>query len=380
MNRERFPGLDGDWARLDGPAGTQMVDSAIDAMTDFMRSGRNANHGGMFAAARATDAAAEGARAAVGDMLGADPRGVVFGPSMTGLTFRFSATVGRGLGPGDEVVCTRLDHDANVRPWVIAAERAGATVRWALPTPGSLELPASSLEEVLSERTRWVAVTAASNACGSVPELEGIVAAARSVGARVYVDAVHAAPHREIDLAALGCDVIACSAYKWFGPHVGILCAAPELLEELWPDKLAPSPDTVPDRWEWGTLPFESLTGVEAAARYTSGLGWGAVREYEDALLRRALDGLRAIDGVRLLGDAADRTPTIMFTVEGMTSREVAAALADDRVAVWHGNYYAHELERHLGLAPDGAVRAGFVHYNTVEDADRLVQAVARLM
>ena len=379
MNRERFPGLQDGWARLDGPAGTQMVDSAIDAMTEFMRSGRNANHGGVFAAARATDAVIAEARAEVGLLLGAASEGVVFGPSMTALTMRFVAAVGRTLAPGDEIVCTRLDHDANVRPWVIAAERAGAVVRFAEPVGDALELPASAFDELLGERTRWVAVTAASNACGTVPDLPGIVDAAHAVGARVYVDAVHAAPHRALDVAALDCDALACSAYKWFGPHVGILWARPSLLAEYTPDKLRPSPDSVPDRWELGTLPFESLAGVTAAARYVRDAGFEAVRAHEDGLLARALTGLARIDGVQLLGAASDRTPTLMFNVAGASSEEVAAALAEREVAVWQGNYYAYELEQHLGLAPHGAVRAGFVHYNDASDADRLVEAVAAL-
>jgi cysteine desulfurase family protein (TIGR01976 family) len=369
VNRERFPGLAGGWARLDGPAGTQMVDTAIDAMADFMRSGRNANAHGAFAAAQATDATVAAARAAVGRLLGADPHGVIFGPSMTALTLRFARTV---IGPGDEVVCTRLDHDANVRPWVLA----GADVRFAEPT-AALELPVSAVEAVLSDRTRWVCVTAASNAVGSIPDLAGIAAAARSVGARVYVDAVHAAPHRPLEASQF--DVLACSAYKWFGPHVGIQCADPAFLEAVQPGKLIPSPDTVPDRFELGTLPFESLAGVTAAAEYVAALDWASVRAHEDALLRRALDGLAAIDGVTLYGDAADRTSTLMFNLAGHTPLELATRLAERQVAVWHGNYYAHELERHLGLAPDGAVRAGFVHYNDESDVDRLLEGVAAL-
>ena len=379
MNRERFPGLAGGWARLDGPAGTQMVDSAIDAMADWMRSGSSANHGGVFAAARATDEIVTSARASVGALLGADPAGVVFGPSMTALTMRFAATVARDLGPGDEVVCTRLDHDANVRPWVIAAERAGARVVFAEPEPDTLELPAAAVEAVLSERTRWVAVTAASNAVGTIPDLEGIVAAAHARGARVYVDAVHAAPHRPLDLAALGCDVLACSAYKWFGPHVGILCASPALLESLHPDKLMPSPDEVPDRWELGTLPFEALAGVAAAADYVRSVDWSAVRAHEDALLGATLAGLSATPGVHLHGGARDRTSTLMFSVAGHTPEAVATALAEREIAVWQGNYYAFELSSHLGLEPDGAIRAGFVHYNDACDAERLLDAVAAL-
>jgi cysteine desulfurase family protein (TIGR01976 family) len=376
VNRDRFPGLSGGWARLDGPAGTQMVDASIDAMADFMRSGRNANHGGVFAAAHATDACVADARAAVARLLGAEPPGVVFGPSMTALTMRLSAAVGRTLGPGDEVVVTRLDHDANVRPWVIAAERAGATVRWAEPDPETLALPAAAVQAVLSERSRWVAVTAASNAMGTVPELDAIIAAAHGVGARVAVDAVAAAPHRALDLAALGADTLACSAYKWYGPHIGILCAAPGLLEELSPDKLRPAPAEAPDRFELGTLPFESLAGVTAAAEYMLEVGLDAIRGHEERVFAVAREGLEAIDGVTLYGDPPDRVPTLMFNVAGRDATEVATALAEREVAVWQGNYYAWELERFLGLAPHGAVRAGFVHYNDEEDARRLVEAV----
>jgi cysteine desulfurase family protein (TIGR01976 family) len=379
MNRDRFPGLRDGWARLDGPAGTQMVDSAIDAMGDWMRSGHNANHGGLFEAARHTDELVASTRASVGTLLGGDARGVAFGPSMTDMTMRFTAAAGRVLEPGDEIICSRLDHDANVRPWLIAAERARARVRFAEPDPETLELPASAVEAVLSDRTRWVAVTAASNAVGTVPDLPGIVAAAHAAGARVYVDAVHAAPHRRLDVAALDCDALACSAYKWFGPHIGILWGRPELLAELKPDKLRPSSDAVPDRWELGTLPFESLAGVRAAADYVLSADWDAVRAHEESLLAAALDGLGAMSHVTLYGAARDRAPTLMFTVAGRSSAEVATALAAREVAVWHGNYYAWELERLLGLDPDGAVRAGFVHYNAEADAERLLAAVADL-
>ena len=380
MNRERFPGLaDPAWARLDGPAGTQMVDSAIEAMDAWMRSGRGANHGGVFAAAHATDELLVSARASAGALLGAPAGEIVFGASFTALTMAFAGAVGRTLQPGDEVVCTRLDHDANVRPWVIHAERNGATVRFADPEPETLELPASAVEAVLSERTRWVAVTHASNAVGTIPDLRGIVDAAHAAGARVYIDAVHAAPHRPIDVAALGCDALACSAYKWFGPHVGVLWARGELLAELTPDKLLPAPDTVPDRWESGTPPFEALAGVAAAADYTHGMDWDAVHAHERHLLAGALEGLDALPGVTVHGRARDRTSTLMFTVEGRTSEQVAAALAERQVAVWHGNYYAWELERLLGLAPHGAVRAGFVHYNDERDLERLLDAVESL-
>jgi cysteine desulfurase family protein (TIGR01976 family) len=379
MHRTRFPGLSDGWARLDGAAGTQMVDDAIEEMAAWMRSGHSANHGGAFQAAERTDAMVTEARASVARLLGAGPEGVVFGPSMTALTMRFAAAACRALQPGDEIVLTRLDHDANVAPWLIAAARAGVEVRFAEPERETLELPAAAVEAVLSPRTRWVAVTAASNAVGTIPDLAGIVAAAHASGARVFVDAVHATPHRAIDVAALDCDALACSAYKWFGPHVGILWARPELLGELSPDKLRPSPDTVPERWELGTLPFESLVGVRAAADFVARLDREELRAHEDRLLAQMVEGLGALGGVTVHGAARDRTATVMFTVGGHSSHDVAAHLARAEVAVWHGNYYALELSRWLGLEPDGALRAGVVAYNDSDEVDRLLEAVAEL-
>ena len=379
MHRTRFPGLNDGWARLDGAAGTQMVDDAIEEMAAWMRSGHSANHGGAFQAAERTDALVEDARASVARLLGGSPEGVVFGPSMTALTMRFAAAACRSLQPGDEIVCTRLDHDANVAPWLIAAARAGVEVRFAEPERETLELPAAAVEAVLSPRTRWVAVTAASNAVGTIPDLPGIVEAAHGAGARVFVDAVHATPHRRIDVAALGCDALACSAYKWFGPHIGVLWARPELLGELSPDKLRPSPDTVPERWELGTLPFESLIGVRAAADFVVRLDREELRAHEDRLLAQMVEGLGALGGVTVHGAARDRTATVMFTVAGHSSHDVAAHLARAEIAVWHGNYYALELSRWLGLEPDGALRAGVVAYNDGDDVDRLLEAVAEL-
>jgi cysteine desulfurase family protein (TIGR01976 family) len=380
VNRDRFPGLADGWARLDAPGGSQPVDAAIEAVAAYMRSGAMANQGGAFEASQRVDSLMLEARATVGELLGGDPRGVAFGPSMTALTLAFSAAVGRTLSPGDEIVCTRIDHDANVAPWLIAAARAGAEVRFASPEPDTLELPLSAVEAALSERTRWVAVTAASNAVGTAPDLAAIAATAHTAGARVYVDAVHALPHRRIDVTALGVDAVGCSAYKWFGPHGSVLWARPELLEELQPDKLRPSSDEVPFRWETGTPAFEALAGIIAAARYVMDTGYDAIAAHEDVLMRRMLDGLGGLKGVTLYGAARDRTPTAMFNVAGRTPAEVASALAADRVAVWHGNYYAVELERFLGLEPDGAVRAGLVHYNDEEDVDRLLESVSRLV
>ena len=379
MNRERFPGLSDGWARLDGPAGTQMVDTAIDAMADWMRSGHAANHGGLFDAGLATDELVLSARTAVAELLGAQTHGTVFGPNMTSLTFRFAATVGRELEPGDEIVCTRLDHDANVSPWLIAAERAGATVRFAEPDRETLELPTSAIEAVLSERTRWVAVTAASNAVGTMPDLPAIIAAAHGAGARTFVDAVHATPHSPPDFGALGTDVLVCSPYKWFGPHAGILCAHPDLLEELTPDKLRPAPADPPDSWETGTQSFEAIAGIQAAAEYMLELDWNAVAAHEQALLGTMLAGLASIDGVKIHGAPAKRAPTIMFSVEGRPADDVAEQLGAEQIAVWHGSYYAWELHHLLGLGPDGAIRAGVVHYNEPADIERLLATVDSL-
>ena len=376
MNRDRFPGLSDGWARFDAPAGSQPVDTSIEAFGEFMRSGAVANHGGAFEAAERTDALVDEARKVAAEFLGGEPRGVVFGPSMTSLTICFSASIGRTLEPGDEIVCTRLDHDGNVAPWLIASKRADATVRFAEPDPDTLDLPASAVEALLSDKTRWVAVTAASNAVGAVPDLEGIVKLAHQAGARVYVDAVHAAPHRKLDVSALDCDALVCSGYKWFGPHQSILWARPELLEWLEPDKLRPSPNTVPERWEFGTLPFESLAGLSAAARYVMDLGYDEIRAHEEALFAKLLDGLDQIDGITVHGRPSDRVPTLMLSVEDRNPLDVARELAAEQVAVWHGNYYALEISTLLGLEPDGAIRAGIVHYNNEEDVERLLSAL----
>jgi cysteine desulfurase family protein (TIGR01976 family) len=380
VDRERFPGLRDDWVRLDGPAGTQAVDSAIEAATAWWRSGDPANAHGPFPQAAATDALVWSARQACADLLGGEPHGIVFGESMTSLTMRLAAAVGRTLGPGDEVVVTRLDHDGNVRPWVVAAGRAGATVRFAEPDPDTLALRPDHVAAVLSERTRWVAFTATSNVVGTAPDVAALCDVARDAGARTYVDAVAAAPHRRIDRRGWGADAVVCSAYKWYGPHLGVLSAAPDLLAGLHPDKLVPSPDTVPERWELGTLPFEQLAAAHAAARFVLDrvvpLGWA-----EEQALGDELDaGLRAVDGVDVLGERRPGdAPTRWFTVAGVEPETVARRLADQRIAVWAGTNYAWEISHRLGLGDAGAVRAGLVHYNDAADVDRFLDALARI-
>ncbi|MGH9245699.1 MAG: cysteine desulfurase-like protein [Acidimicrobiales bacterium] len=381
MDGDRFPGLGSDWVRLDGPAGTQAVDDAIDAAAQWWRSGDPANVQGCFPQADATDELVWSTREVCAALLGASGSNeVVFGESMTSLTMRFASAVGRTLGPGDEVVVTRLDHDGNVRPWMTAASRAGATVRFASPDWSTLAFEPGHLAAVLSDRTRWVAFTAASNVVGTAPDVAALCALAREAGARTYVDAVAATPHRRVDRRAWGADAVVCSAYKWFGPHIGVLCADPALLGELQPDKLVPSPDTVPERWELGTLPFEQLAGVRAAARFMLSAvrprGWA-----EEQALGDKLDaGLRAVDGVTVLGERrAGDAPTRWFTVAGHSPDDVARRLAEQHIAVWSGTNYAWEIAEGLGLGDAGAVRAGLVHYNDSADVDRLLAALIDL-
>ena len=377
VDRERFPGLRDDWVRLDGPAGTQAVDDAIEAPTAWWRSGDPANAHGPFPQAEATDALVWSTRRVCAELLGSQPDSIVFAESMTSLTMRFAAAAGRSLSPGDEVVATRLDHDGNVRPWVVAAERAGATVRFAEPDPDTLVLEPQHVAAVLTDRTRWIALTATSNVTGTAPDVAALCDLARDAGARTYVDAVAATPHRRIDRQGWGADAVVCSAYKWYGPHVGVLSADPSLLAGLDPDKLVPSPDTVPERWELGTLPFEQLAGVGAAARFMLDrvvpLGWA-----EEQALGDKLDaGLRAIDGVTVLGARRPGdAPTRWFTVTGLEPDEVALRLSEQRIAVWSGTNYAWEIAQWLGLGDAGAVRAGLVHYNDATDVDRFLDAL----
>ena len=380
--RDRFPGVRDGWARFDGPAGTQMVDTAITAMRDHLEGGANANSGGRFAASLATGSMVADARATVASLLGADAGGIVFGPNMTTLTLAFTRAVGRTLGPGDELLSTRLEHDANVTPWKLAAEDTGATMVLA---PFDLEtgrLPIDGVIERIGPSTRWVTVTGASNALGTIPDVAAVVQAARAAGARTFVDAVHLAPHRAIDIAALGCDALATSPYKWYGPHAGVLWLSPELRTELTPYKVRPAPDTPPERWETGTPAYEAIAGTRAAAEFLLTKGMHAIAKAEGAIFAPLLEGLLALAHVQIHGprDLEDRTPTVCFSVDGRSADEVASALADDQIAVWGGHYYAVEVMAALGLAErGGAIRAGVSCYTSPEDVDRLLRAVSRM-
>src|SRR6516162_3626968 len=391
--RATYPALRDGHAYLDGAAGTQVPDGVIDAIASAYRAGIG-NIGGAFAASRRSEAITADGRRAVADLVGGEASGVVFGPSMTALTYRISGALAKGWGPGDEVVVSRLDHDANVRPWVQSAARAGAVVRWAEVELPAGELPAGQYDSLLSERTVLVAVTAASNVLGTRPAVAEITAKARAVGALSYVDGVHATPHGPTDVAALGADFYATSAYKWSGPHVGAVVADPGLLETLRPDKLEPAPGTVPERFEQGTPPFADLAGVTAAVEHLASLAgpaagtrrervlasMAAAHDHEQALFQVLLDGLGTMPKVTLYGKAPRRTATAYFTVAGKTPAEVAAHLAGRKVNVWNGHNYAWELTGVLGIRDAGsAVRAGLVHYNDRSDVDRLLGAVAEL-
>lgn len=389
--RSSFPALDLGVAHFDGPGGTQVPREVAAAVAATMTAGLS-NRGTVTAAERRADAVVAGARSAVADLVGGVPDGVVFARSMTQMTMDLSRALSRDWAPGDEVVVTRLDHDANIRPWVIAAERVGATVRWAEFDKESAELTLDHVREQLSGRTRLVAVTGASNVLGTRPDLSAIAAAAHEVGALVHVDGVHLTPHVPVDVAALGADFYACSPYKFLGPHCGTLIASPGLLERVRPDKLLPSSDAVPERFELGTLPYELLAGTTAAVEFIAALASDAadrrsrvlesmavVEEHEDGLFARLLDGLRGLDRVVLHGSPRRRTPTALFSVEGASPAEVYRALAARGVNAPASHFYAIEPMRWMGLGDAGAVRAGLSVYTDDAEVDRLLTALAEI-
>jgi cysteine desulfurase family protein (TIGR01976 family) len=399
--RALYPALADGFAYLDGAAGTQVPQTVIDAVAAAYRAGIG-NVGGAFPASRRSDELVAEGRRAVADLVGGEPDGVVLGPNMTTLTYRLAATLAASWQPGDEVVVSRLDHDANVRPWLQVAARAGAVVRWAEVDPATGELPAGQYAGLVSERTRLVAVSAASNVLGTRPDVAAICATAHAAGALTYVDGVHAAAHGPVDAAALGADFYATSAYKWSGPHVGAVVADPALLDTLRPDKLASSPDSVPERFERGTAPFADLAGLAAAVDHLAGLdpaaagprrrrvlqSMAAAEAYELELFGVLLGGLAAMDHVTTYGKPPPspggargrRTATAYFTVAGRTPRQVAEHLAARGVNVWNGHNYAWELTGVLAIRDAGsAVRAGLVHYNDRAEVDRLLEGVAEL-
>lgn len=380
-------------AYLDGPGGTQVHDSVIEAMSDFMTRG-GSNLGGSFVTSRETDDVMAAARLAVADLFGAQPSEIVFGQNMTSLTYAMSRALARTWDAGDNIVLTRLDHDANVSPWTQAAADTKVEVRFVDFDPeDGCDLDLRTLDTALDSRTRLVAFTHASNAVGTITPVADIVDRAHNVGALTYVDAVHYAPHGLIDVVESGTDFLVASAYKWFGPHTGCLFGRDEVLSELIPYKLRPAPAGSPDKWETGTQSFESLAGVSAAVDYIASLGSGtgrreriasayeAIAEYETVLANRFLAGVEALTGVTMFGQPTveGRTPTFAIEVEGVRPATVAKTLGDGGCFVWSGDYYAFEVMHRLGKTPEGLVRIGFVHYNTEEEVDRTLDVLSGL-
>ncbi len=410
--REQFPPLaledDGQpRVYLDNPAGTQVPRRVLDRTRDYLVH-MNANAGGVFRTSVATDALLDEVHRAVADLLNAPSwREVVFGQNMTTLTFAFSRSLGRTLKPGDELILTRMDHDANVAPWLLLAEDLGLTVKWLPFDTATYRYDLDALDDLLSERTRLAAVNYASNALGTINDVRAIAERVHAAGGLVYVDAVQYVPHGPTDVQALGCDFLVCSAYKFFGPHQGILWGREALLDRLPAYKVRPASDELPFRFETGTLSHEGMAGTLGAVEYLAWVGatmaaehhaayahfperrrhvhaaMRAIAAYERTLSERLIAGLQALPGLTIHGitDPAcfdERVPTVSFTLDGHHPRDVARRLAGKNIFVWDGDYYACEVVRHLGLhAQGGMVRVGPCHYNTVEEIDRLVAAVA---
>ena len=407
--RDHFPSLsreiDGrQVVYLDGPGGTQVPRECIAAITTYLERS-NANHGGAFTASVETDALVDDAHAAGADFVGAhDPDEIVFGPNMTTLTLSISRAIGRELRPDDEIVLTRLDHDANVAPWLAVAEERGAKVRWLEVDEVDCTLDLAELERVVGPRTRVVAIGLASNAVGTINDVSRAVSIAHSAGALTYIDAVHAGPHLPIDVSSLRADFLVCSPYKFFAPHLGMLYGRREHLERLRAYRVRPAGDSPPGKFETGTQNHEGLAGLLGSFEYLASLGraYGAappdasrrealsaamraIRRYERGLIGPLIAGLQGVAGLRIRGitDPArldERVPTVAFTMEGFHPRQIAEHLASHAISAWDGDYYAWELIRALGLAETGGMlRVGLVHYNTAEEIGALTAALQEL-
>lgn len=391
--RARFPALKQGAAHFDGPGGSQVPDVVGDAVRATLVAAI-ANRGRTTEAERTADDTVLAARQAVADLLGGEPRGIVFGRSMTQLTFDFSRALAKTWQPGDEVVVTRLDHDANVRPWVYAAEAAGATLRWAEFDPATGELSPQAVAAVLSDRTRLVALTGASNLIGTRPDVRAISDLVHAAGGLLYVDGVHLTAHVPIDIGALGADFFGCSPYKFLGPHCGVVGARPDLLEQVHPDKLLPATEVVPERFEFGTLPYELLAGTTAAIDFLAGLApspsgdrrqdlvqaMTAVEAHEDRIRERIERHVLALSGVTVWSRAARRTPTLLLTFDGRDAGDAYRYLATRGVNAPAGSFYALEASRWLGLGDDGGLRVGLAPYSNDDDADRLLDGLDRFV
>ena len=398
--RSHFLSLSSGAIYLDNPGGTQIAHEAMQHMQAYYLHS-NANHGGAFRTSRASDALVHATRAALADFLNARrPEEIVFGQNMTSLTLHISRSLARTLQPGDEIVVTRLDHDANIAPWMLIAADRGCTLRWVDFDPEDCTWNVEALQQQLTPRTKLVAVGYASNAVGTINPVREAVQIAHAAGALCFVDAVQYAPHGVIDVQALDCDLLVCSAYKFFGPHIGILYGKYELLDRLTAYKVRPAGNEPPDKFETGTQSFESIAGVLGVLDYFQWLGgeaagsrrqklvaaMTAIKEYELGLSRALIEGLSAIKGLHIWGitDAKQldrRVPTVSFTLAGRTPRQVAESLDQAGIYVWDGNYYALAVTERLGLEDKGGmVRVGAAHYNTLAEIDKLVEAVKKLV
>jgi cysteine desulfurase family protein (TIGR01976 family) len=379
-------------AYFDGPGGTQVPVAVAEAMNDYLLH-HNANTHWAFPTSVETDVLIAGAREALADLLGASPGEIAFGANMTTLTFHLARALGRAWGPGDEVIVTELDHHANIAPWEALVRERGITLHWVPLDPATGELMWPALDQALGPRTRLLAIGAASNALGTVNDVRRATQLAHAAGALCFVDAVHYAAHAAVDVAAIGCDFLACSAYKFYGPHIGVLFGRQALIESLDLPKLRPAPDSAPERLETGTQNHEGMVGAAAAVEFLAGLGQGGDRRarlvdaigqlhrHGQQLIERLWSGLGALPRVRLYGPppSRPRTPTLAFTIAGLPAAAVAESLASAGIFVSHGDFYAITVLERLGLAVDGVVRAGCACYTTEEEADRLVAAVAAL-
>jgi cysteine desulfurase family protein (TIGR01976 family) len=406
--RAQFPALNESFngrpaVFFDNPGGTQVPRQVIDAMTDYLVR-RNANTHGAFETSRRTDAAIDRARQAAADLVGADAGEIVFGNNMTSLTFHLSHSLAHEFGPDDEIVVTRLDHDADIAPWLMLGEDTGATVHWADVDMETCTLDMEHLQSLINPRTKLVAVGYASNASGSINDVKTVVGWAKANDAYTFVDAVQYAPHGLIDVKELDCDFLACSAYKFFGPHVGVLYGKREHLERLRAYRVRPAGDQPPDKWEQGTKNHEGLAGTAAAIDYIAELGvtyggafadasrrdklraaWSEIAAYEQMLIERLLDGLQLVPRVRIYGltnrmDWPKRVATVSLRKEGTTPEQLAEALAAENIFTWDGNFYALALSERLGVeASGGLLRIGLVHYNTLAEIDRCLRVLEQV-
>ena len=399
--RSQFPALTRDVnghraAFLDGPGGTQVPQRVIDAVSKYLITS-NANTCGAYATSRETDQTITGARSAMADFLGCDADEIVFGPNMTTLTFAISRAIGRELKSGDEILLTHLDHDANVSPWRALEER-GVNIQFADINDDDCTLNLDDLARKITPRTKLVAVGYASNAVGTINDVKTIIRLAHDAGAMVYIDAVHYAPHGPIDVRELDCDFLACSTYKFFGPHMGVLCGKREHLARLQPYKVRANTNAVPQRWEWGTLNHECIAGITACVEYLADLGrsvaefsdrgqaltaaYAAIRLHERKLMERMLRGLHEISGLRLYGTSdparlESRCPTFAVRIDGHTPLDLATKLGERGIFAWDGNYYAINLTERLGIEQSGGfLRIGLVHYNTEQEVDRVLDGL----